>query len=381
MNAEALAEWRERQSAAFALEENSSAKRAVTFPLWGASMTAYANANLSVISPQECNAACPFCVEKLRHSSAGREFARTGRIPLEKYLTALDNTLAALAPLNPSVSVTGGEPTLDPALPSILAVLRRRRARKLTVTTNGSGLLSQVDGRSVLEWIAAAGARHLNVSRASVDAARNTALMRMRDGLNREDLGRALRLARDMGVRPRLSCVLVKGEVDRPEKILEYLDFAESMGVDNVVFRELMKPDEAALVPGDPVAGYCRAFAVPLTPVLDWVSGDQEFSFIRQVMGYYYYVEVWRRRGIDVVFEAADLARAETARKKRPGLAYELVFHPDGALATTWRPWDGALNPPNGGSGEQIETGRTQGTGLSPQTNETRTPEASAGNG
>jgi hypothetical protein len=90
-----------------------------------------------------------------------------------------------------------------------------------------------------------------------------------------------------------------------------------------------------------PQTRYADEHHVSLEPLLEQVSADPRFSFVRQVLGYYYYVEVWRCAGIDVVFEEADLAQLEA--RKRPGLVHELVFHPDGTLASTWQPWDGVI--------------------------------------
>ena len=66
-----IREWREKQSAAFDLEANSTARKTVSFDLWGKPVTAYANANLSIYSAQACNARCVFCVEELRPASRG----------------------------------------------------------------------------------------------------------------------------------------------------------------------------------------------------------------------------------------------------------------------------------------------------------------------
>jgi hypothetical protein len=83
-------------------------------------------------------------------------------------------------------------------------------------------------------------------------------------------------------------------------------------------------------------------------------STDPSFSFARQVLGYYYCVEVWQHRGIDVVFEEADLAQLDA--RKRPGLVHELVFHPDD---TSPRPG----NPETACSGPRAE-GAVTGPGF-----------------
>ena len=97
----------------------------------------------------------------------------------------------------------------------------------------------------------------------------------------------------------------------------------------------------------DDVVRYSDAHRVALGPLLDGLSNDKEFAFERQVVGYYYYVEVWRFQGMDVVFEEADLAQMERARRRDPETIHELVFHPNARLASTWQPWDGVLGPPN----------------------------------
>jgi len=63
-------------------------------------------------------------------------------------------------------------------------------------------------------------------------------------------------------------------------------------------------------------------------------------------MGYYYYVEVWRYCDVAVVFEEADLGHLEDVKRSDPQTIHELVFHPNGTLASTWQPWDGILGPP-----------------------------------
>ena len=80
--------------------------------------------------------------------------------------------------------------------------------------------------------------------------------------------------------------------------------------------------------------------------MLDEISGDSAFAFSKQIVGYYYYVEVWRHAGIDVVFEEADLAQLERTKQQMPGIIHELIFHPNARLASTWQPWDGVLGPP-----------------------------------
>ena len=337
-------QWRRRKSAAFDLEGNSTAGRVVEFELWGRPVRVYANANLSVYSAQPCNARCPFCVEELRPASRGTELARQKTVERDdgRYFERLTRALEALRPLNPSVSVTGGEPSLDPRLPAILRLLADHGARKRTMTTNGTGLLDVREGRRLIDWITATGVRHLNVSRAHPDQDANACLMRLPDGLCLGHLRDVAAASRAGGPRLRLSCVLVQGAIDDFDGVLRYLDLAAGLGVDNVIFRRLMKTDPATTAPNY-VVHFSEARRVPLEPILDRISEDGRFAFQRQIVGYYYYVEVWRYAGLDVVFEEADLARLEAEKRARPDVIHELIFHPNARLCSTWQPWDGVL--------------------------------------
>ena len=86
---------------------------------------------------------------------------------------------------------------------------------------------------------------------------------------------------------------------------------------------------------------------VRLEMLLDQISHHKRFEFVRQIMGYYYYVEVWKYCQMDVVFEEADLAHLEAVKRRDRQTIHELVFHPNASLSATWQPWDGVLGPPD----------------------------------
>ena len=196
----------------------------------------------------------------------------------------------------------------------------------------------------MIDWIAATGVAHLNVSRAHPDQGRNARLMRYLEGPDVVAMREIVRRASAGGTRVRLSCVLVRGAIDDLDGVLGYLDFARSLGIDNVIFRQLMRVDQETVLPNF-VTRFSDARRVSLEPLLDRVSADSRFQIVRQIVGYYYYVEVYRYGDIDVVFEEADLAQLERERRAHPGVIHELVFHPNGVLASTWQPWDGVLGP------------------------------------
>ena len=61
-----------------------------------------------------------------------------------------EEVLKIIRPLNPSVSITGGEPTLSPILTDVLKLVDKYNFRKRTITTNGSRLFNIQDGDTIL---------------------------------------------------------------------------------------------------------------------------------------------------------------------------------------------------------------------------------------
>jgi MoaA/NifB/PqqE/SkfB family radical SAM enzyme len=351
MNTQFVSEWRRRKSAAFDLAGNSTAGRTIELDMWGKPVSIYANANFSVYSAQTCNARCRFCVEELRPASRGRALEQQRTIEADdvSYFAALERSLELLRPLAPTISITGGEPSKDPRLPRILELCSKFPSKRRSLTTNGSGLLDRPDGgrdgARIIDHIVAGELEHLNISRAHPDHEHNARLMVFREGLALAQLREVVSTARAGGYRVRLSCVLVERAIDSLAGIRAYLDFAESLGVDNVIFRQLMHVDRESVAENFVVAFSDRR-RTQLEPLLDQLGEQRDFAFQKQIVGYYYYVEVWRYRGIDVVFEEADLAQLERTKQSMQGIVHELIFHPNARLASTWQPWDGVLGPP-----------------------------------
>ncbi|MHA1299697.1 MAG: radical SAM protein [Candidatus Helarchaeota archaeon] len=338
--------------------KNSTTKTLVKWVVNGKPYNVYSNVNLSIYSGQICNGNCSFCIEQLRPLSRGRKL-ESQKTLIEKdneYFKCLKQVLNAVKPINPSVSITGGEPSKDPRLIKILEYINNFNMRKRTITTNGSGLLDKVGNSDykVIDFLIRAKMEHLNLSRAHYNEFVNHKIMDLSEFFSNDTLKKIIVRAKKGNIRPRLSCVLLRGYIDSFQEILKYLDWAASIGVDNVVFRQLMKFDQKTHLKNK-ITEFCNTYFVPLQPLLQCVFQNNKlhnsyFQFIKQVMGYYYYVEVFHykkpgQNGIDVIFEEADLTYIEIQKQKNleNPIIYELIFHPNGKLCSSWQPWDGII--------------------------------------
>ncbi len=345
---------RELKQAAFSVERTSTAGFTIPWndpALGGGRYRVYGNANCSIYSAAACNGNCPFCVEKVRPASKGSRLADVKCcIDDGAYFAALDRALRLVRPLDPSMSITGGEPSIDTRLPRTISLVQKHGFRRRTITTNGSGLLKN----GLVPRIVAGGFKHMNISRAHVDEERNQAIMQLDEPLTNSDLRRIIEGTKGTALRPRLSCVLLRGEIDDVDDIVSYLDWASDMGVDNVVFRQLMAFDPSRCA-RDPVIAFSENNRMLLDPILGEIYQDpsyhhRAFAFTKQVVGYYYYIEVYKfnsksGKKIDVVFENADLRFIDRDREipRTMPLVHELVFHPGGTLNSTWLPGEGIV--------------------------------------
>ena len=351
-------DFREFKQSVYDIKENSSTKSLIKWNIKGKTYNVYSNVNLSIYSRQSCNGNCLFCVEKLRPLSRGRTLDSQKSIIEDdkEYFKRLASVLNLTKPLNPSISITGGEPSKDPKLKKILKYIKCFKLRKRTMTTNCSGLLDKINGtkRQVLDLLIDANIAHLNLSRAHFDENINHEIMDLENFHSNMELKEIIERAKKGGIRPRLSCVLLKGYIENFQDMIKYLDWAASLGVDNVVFRQLMKFNHKTHLKNK-ITQFCENYFIPLSPLLYKIYksknyNNKYFSFIKQVLGYYYYVEVYhykkpKQMGIDVVFEEADLNFIELKKMKntKNPIIYELIFHPNGRLCSTWQPWDGII--------------------------------------
>ena len=298
----------------------------------------YSNTNLSIFVTDYCNANCKFCVAHLRYEAGNMEYVKPYIRDDEEYFTRLEHVLQEVRELDPSVSLTGGEPTSSHRIGRIIELLDKYNFRKRTITTNGTYLLKKFGDRTVLEMLIDNGFQHLNISRAHYDEDINNEVMLLKDKL---DLKTISDMARGK-IRIRLSCILSKVGVDSVLEMKKYMDYALEYGIDNVVFRELMNYDEKEIDQKQRIHIYCKENRIHLNDIWEVVDKDSEFEFENQVLGYYYYVEVYKYRGIDMVSESANLERilpekeASSELFKKP-IVYEMIFHPNGYLNGSWR--------------------------------------------
>lgn len=298
----------------------------------------YKNFNFSIFLDDYCNADCKFCVAQLRYSHRQAMYVKPRIESDMEYLLRLDKVLDFIRPLNPSVSITGGEPSLSPRLSEVLRLVDDYGFRKRTITTNGSGLLNKVKGNErAIDQLIRYNWDHLNISRVSEDDQVNRRIMRYQSSeecCDNQMLKYIIDATNNSPLKHRLSCLLLKESVNSVDRIKEYLEFYRQMGVNNVIFRELMDFSKDAV--NTEKIKYCLDNKIRLNDIWEAVEKDRDFVPYLNILGYYYYVEIYKYHEMTVASESADLNQQYVEKDKNKDMVYEMIFHPNGNLCGSW---------------------------------------------
>ena len=295
------------------------------------------------VATQACSARCVFCSENLRRSGETRVASRLR--PHGDYFGGLQQALAALRDLDLGISISGLEATDDlPWLESLVSTLqtaeraRQQAFREKILYSNGAGLAEAGASASVLRALQAFGLQRIEWSRHSDRQAENDAIMRFHRGVAVAD-NRAFSasVARVQGMIPVvLVCVVQHGGVASAAQVEDYVRWAESLGVRQVVFREFARPGDGYRA--GRTLDVIRSRRVDCEALVEAVLNERiGFEPVARTEGYYFrnWELNWSSR-VQVVFEASDYAQMHARHASE--LIYKLVYHANGRLTSDWSP-------------------------------------------
>lgn len=180
----------------------------------------YDNPNFTIITPGGCNSFCSFCTEPFKKK------------PSPDYLVNLTDVLLDRLPAHiRQCSISGGEPTLSPQLDCILMAVRASgHFDKVVLTTNGARLPHFVP-------LLKKTINHLNVSRHGIGYEANTKVFGTRQIVTDEDLKAAAFELNKAGIDVNLNYVYTKDSALTVGYVLDYIEYAKSVGATSVSFR------------------------------------------------------------------------------------------------------------------------------------------------
>lgn len=105
----------------------------------------------------------------------------------------------------------------------------------------------------------------------------------------------------------------------------------KNLGINNFIFRELMGYEKESVN------------KIKLIDIKNELNCSNGFNKIKDILGYYYCVEIYKYKNCIIVTESADLKLQNEEIQRNKDIIYEMVFHTNGNLTNTWVPEEGIL--------------------------------------
>ena len=245
--------------------ENASAYEANVF---GFSGKFYNPCNLNVFIQNKCQNDCEFCINK-----------RNDRTDInnELYFKNLEAILEGMKSVHLEATITGGEPTLNPArLVETIRMLRKFGVKERTVSTTGIGLMNLYENKPVLQHLIDNDYVHnISISRMDITDTENANVLKGKNITN-EELARIAFYAKVNGVQLRTSTNIIENHIDSLEKILNFVDFQYTNNIDSCLFREVIAKD-----------------FISIAPFQEQIRNDKNFVFDKVIHGMFYDIIVY----------------------------------------------------------------------------------------
>ncbi len=286
----------------------------------------YSNAQMSLYVTKKCNANCKFCINKYEE-----RYRNALELDDDNYFKSLNNVLDCLKSVNPKITITGGEPTKSNRLVNILRLLKEKGFKLRTFSTNATGLLDRFEGKTILSHMISNNAiNNINISRMSIDDEINKKLMNVNQ--SNELIKSVFTFGKVNNMDMRLSCYLQKDGVNDLDSILEYNDFYERIGVETIIFRELVSLKNASHEYNDSI--------IKIDKIFEDIKNDPRFKYIKTENGMYYKVNIYRYK--DKLVKCYQ-EKSGLGNKPSDDIIREFVFYPDGNLDSGWNKKNGII--------------------------------------
>lgn len=243
--------------------------------IFGKEIPIYHPCNLNLFVTNICQNQCDFCIN-MDYSN--------NDITDEQYFMALEKTLQELQGKGFEITITGGEPTINPTrFVKTLQLCKQYGFPCRTVSTTGYGLLTRHEGKPLCQYLIENDFVHnINISRMDIDQNKNDFVFGNKN-ISNADITKLAKFFYANDGEMRISCNLLEGYVDTFDKMLEFLSFYRKNDVKTIMFREIIGQNTQ----------------IKLKDIVDF---DRRFSYITTLHSIFYQVDIYRYKDMLVKY-------------------------------------------------------------------------------
>ena len=296
-------------------------------------------------NPTKCNAHCRFCSEELQRKHQKELTALNVINDYDQYFEALVKVLEDLSQIdNIGLSLSGLEATSDPIwllrfLDAISIENKIPDFDEKVLYTNSTGLYKHPD---LVYALKEAKFDRLEISRCHYDDKVNQKIMYINrnEPVHQNEAYEKMIHHVQQHLHIKNSCILTQIGVNSVVEVEHYLDWIMSLGVKEVVFRELSRLDDNYIENKTKI--WAEENRVPIDLILDGIMKDLDsqktnWAYQHSKVGYYYYNEQYKYKNeVDVIFETSSYN--ELMSRNKTNAIQKLVFHSNGNLCGDWDP-------------------------------------------
>lgn len=286
----------------------------------------YSNAQMSIYVDKICNASCWFCMNKYEE-----RFCKAKTISDKDYFYNVEKVLDILKNKDIPITITGGEPTKCKRLIKLIKMMKEKGYRTRTFSTNGTGLFDRYENKTIVAHLLENGIiNNINVSRMVIDDECNKKIMKVNQ--TNDMIRRIFNFGEINGMDMRLSCNIQKDGVKNLKDILKFNNFYDKLGINTIMFRELIpiKNDDSLY----------KDKLIKIDSIFEEIEKNKEFKYLKTLDGMYYIVKVYRYKNklVKCYQEKKDIGI-----KINNDIIREFVFYPDGNLDSGWNKQNGII--------------------------------------
>lgn len=234
----------------------------------GNSYKFYSPCNFNIFVTNACPNSCYFCINKNASEICSDE----------DYFNGLKKSLDTLKDVDIEFTITGGEPTLNPArFVKTLQLLKEYGIKERTISTTGLNLLTLYEGKPLIQYLVENGFIHnISISRMSFNETKNNEIFGAKN-ISNEDLSKLAYFAKMNEAELRVSTNLMDSSIRDFRDIINFVDENYSIGIDTVLFRQLVGVDNP----------------IEVSPFFAMIRANKNFIYDTTLNGQFYDVDVY----------------------------------------------------------------------------------------
>lgn len=204
--------------------------------LFGTDIILYKPCNVNIFVTEICNNNCSFCINKMTNKCMKMQSMTDN-----EYFYGVETLLKNLNNNDFEITITGGEPTLNmKKFVETIHLCNYYHFKCRTVSTTGKNLLNIFNGKHICQYMIEENFIHnINISRMHYNENKNAEVFQ---GINitNDEIEKLSTFFKLNDAEMRISCNLLNKYIDNFPKMLEFVDFYKNIGVDTIMFRELV---------------------------------------------------------------------------------------------------------------------------------------------